>query len=263
MSHTNYNLRLLICSLIIVAIPLHGATKLHVAEGRPIVDGVYVNGHGPFRFLLDTGANVNLVETGLARKIGMNATFQTELSSSDGKTAASGSDGNEVTLDTVKATAQKFLFTDLEAVHKIDPDVRGVLGQWFLAGFDYRLDLRNKHLNFGKQDAAGTRAQFANLNGRPVVATNLGNLVLDSGTARLILFGAQADSEGNGYVKTLTGLQNIGTASRKLTIEGSDVWHGDAVTMPSRTEPGIAGLLPLSFFRAIYVCNSEGYAVFE
>ena len=227
------------------------------------MDRVYVNGHGPFRFLLDTGANVNLIETGLARKIGMNATFRTELSSSTGKTAASGSDGNEFALDTVKATPQKFLFTGLEAVHKIEPDVRGVLGQWFLAGFDYRLDLRNKHLDFGKQDPAGTRAQFANLNGRPVIATNLGNLVLDSGAARLILFGTQADSEVNGYMKTLTSSQNIGTASRKLTIEGSDVWHGDAVTIPSRTEPGIAGLLPLSLFRAVYICNSKGYAVFE
>ena len=33
--------------------------------------------------------------------------------------------------------------------------------------------------------------------------------------------------------------------------------------MPSQTEPGVDGLLPLVFFKVIYVCNSEGYAVFE
>src|SRR5579862_8304020 len=76
MRRTNHTIQILICSLILGVGPLLGGVKLQVREGRPIVDGVYVNGHGPYRFLLDTGANVNLIETGLARKIGMNATFQ-------------------------------------------------------------------------------------------------------------------------------------------------------------------------------------------
>ena len=33
--------------------------------------------------------------------------------------------------------------------------------------------------------------------------------------------------------------------------------------MPGGTEPGIADLLPLRLFKAIYVCNSEGYVAFE
>lgn len=265
MRHTNDTIRFLICTLSIAAIPVHAATKLQVVEGRPVVDGVYVNGHGPYRFLVDTGTNVNLIEIDLARKIGMNATFEVELASASGKTPMSGSDGNEVALESAKADEQKFLFTALEAVHKLDPDARGLLGQWFLSRFDYTLDLRGKRIEFGKQERNGTRVRFTMLNGRVLVPSSLGDLVLDSGASWLILFGVESDGGGGsrGLVRTFTGSQAIGTASRKLVIGGRNVWHGDAVTMTSRTEPGVAGLLPLSLFKATYVCNSEGYVVFE
>jgi len=265
MRNTKHTIRILICTLIIATVPLSGGVKMQVREGRPIVDGVYVNGHGPYRFLIDTGANVNLIETGLARKIGMHSTFQVDVASSAGKTLTPGSDGNEIALDPVKADAQKFLFSPLEAVHNLAPDVRGVLGQWFLSRFDYSLDLRGKCLEFGNQDRSGTRVQFKMLNGRTVIPTSVGGLVLDSGSARLVLFGVEPDGDdGNrGFVRTLAGSQWIGTVSRKLIVEGRNVWRGEAVTMMSRTEPGVAGLLPLGLFRAIYVCNSESYVVFE
>ena len=41
---------------------------MRVRDGRPIVDGVYVNGHGPYRFLVDTGTMRNLIDADLARK---------------------------------------------------------------------------------------------------------------------------------------------------------------------------------------------------
>jgi hypothetical protein len=35
------------------------------------------------------------------------------------------------------------------------------------------------------------------------------------------------------------------------------------VAIPNRSEPGVDGLMPLSSFKTIYECNSEGYVVFE
>jgi hypothetical protein len=263
MRHTNPSIQFLICSLIIGAVPLCGAVKMQVVEGRPIVGGVYVNGHGPYRFLVDTGANVNLIETGLARKIGMDPTFKVDFVSASGKTQMSGSDDNEVTLDPVKAPAQRFLFSRLEALHILAPDVQGILGQWFLARFDYAIELSSKRLEFGKQERNGTRVKFTMQNGRMLVPSSLGDLMLDSGASRLVLFGVDSDGGSPGRVRTLTGTQAIGMVRRKLVIEARNVWHGDAVTMRSRTEPGVAGLLPLGLFKAAYVCNSEGYVVFE
>ena len=266
MRHTNRDFLLPICALVIASGPLLGETVMQVRDGHPIVEGVYVNGHGPYRFLVDTGTNVNLIETKLARSIGLVASFRTELASSTSIVVVPGCDGIEVALDSVKADAQKFLFSGLEAPRKRWADIQGVLGQWFLAGFDYTLDLRGKRMEFGKQDRNGTRTRSTTINGRMAVSTSLGDLVLDSGTDRLVLFGVQADmgSAFKGELRTVTGSRQIGTVFTKpLVIEGRKVWCGDAVAIPNRPEPGVDGLLPLGLFKTVYVCNSEGYVVFE
>jgi hypothetical protein len=265
MRHANY-IQILIGSLIITTVPLFAGVKMQVREGRPIVDGIYVNGHGPYRFLVDTGTNVNLIETRLARAIGMTATFQVDLASAAGKIPATGSDGNQVALDSVKADGQKFLFSGLEAIHDFSPDIQGVLGQWFLSQFDYTLNLRGRQLEFGKQDRNGTRSHFRIVNARPVVSTSLGDLALDSGAAQLVLFGVQPDSGSNirRELRTATGTQTIGLVSgKRLIIEGREIWDGGAVAIPAPSEPGLDGLMPLSLFKSIYFCNSEGYVVFE
>ncbi len=118
-----------------------------------MLDGVYVNGQGPYRFLLDTGTNMNLMESRLAKKIGMRTTFSDVVESAAGKISMPGSDGNIVELGPVRAEQQRFQYSDLDSLHMLWPDIRGVLGQAFLAGFDYTLDLRGKQLEFGKQDA--------------------------------------------------------------------------------------------------------------
>src|SRR5262249_41030541 len=66
-----------------------------------------------------------------------------------------------------------------------------------------------------------------------------------------------------GELRTATGSQQIGLVSgRPLTIEGRKISRGDAVALPNRT-PGVDGLLPISLFKAIYICNSGGYLVFR
>jgi hypothetical protein len=266
MRHTNQTFQILICSLIIGTSSLYGGVRLQVRDGRPIVDGVYVNGHGPYRFLVDTGSNINLIETGLARKNGMAPTFQVELTSAAGKVPVSGSDGNEVVLDSAKADEQKFLFSTLDAIHNSSRDVQGVLGEWFLARFDYTLDLRGKRLEFGKQDSSGTRSTLKMINARPVVSTSLGDLALDSAATRLTLFGVRSDVGGDfkGELRTVAGTRKIGLASSKpLVIEGRKIWDGDAIAISGRPESGVDGLMPLGLFKSVYVCNSEGYVIFD
>jgi hypothetical protein len=64
-------------------------------------------------------------------------------------------------------------------------------------------------------------------------------------------------------VRTVTGSQAAGKVSKSLTVEGRTFWRSDAVAMPGSGEHGVAGLLPLGMFKSIYVCNSEGFIVFE
>jgi hypothetical protein len=257
-----------ICVLILAG-PLVNAVNLRVREGRPIVDGVYVNGHGPYRFLVDTGSTLNHLEPRLAQSIGLKPTFRTELTSSAGVTVAAGATGIEVALDSARAEGQTFLFAGIEALHQLSSDLQGVLGQEFLSRFDYLLDLRGKRLEFGKPEVAfipaddrRTRVQLKTVSGRPVVSTSLGALVLDSGTHKVTLFGVAATVLTQGMT-TMSGFLKVGTVSRKLLIDGRTVWHGEAVAIPRPAETGVAGLLPVSLFKAVYVCNSEKYLVLD
>jgi hypothetical protein len=265
MQHTILKIKMLICLFIIATCPLLAEVKMQVSGGRPIVNGVYVNGHGPYRFLVDTGTNVNFIEANLARSIGLKTTFRTPLTSSTGATSVSGGDGIEVLLDLARSEGQRFLFLPLETIHDFTPDIQGVLGQEFLSRFDYTLDLRGNRLEFGKQHRNGTRVRFRMINAEPVVSTSLGDLILDSGARQLVLFGVQPDSGYGlaGELRTATGSQRAGLVSGKpLVIDGRKISRGDAMTIPNRT-PGVDGLLPLSLFKAIYFCNSQGYVVFE
>jgi len=253
-----------ICLLVVSVGQLAVAVKIEVVQGLPVVNGVFVNGHGPYRFLVDTATTSNHIEPRLARSIGLAAAFRTELTSSVGTIAATGIDGVEVELDGARADRQMFLFTGMDAVHHLEFGIRGILGQGFLSRFDYLLDLRGKRLEFGRQEASGHRAPFRVVDGRAAVATSLGDLVLDSGAESVILFGVRPESTESGFtLRTLAGSQPVGIVYRKLLIEGRRIWSGTAVAIPERNEPGVSGLLPLNLFRSVYVCNSESYAVLE
>jgi len=91
------------------------AVTLSLRDGRPIVDGVYVNGHGPYRFLVDTGSTLNHLDPKLAASIGLPVTFHTNLTSSTGVAPASSSEGTEIRLGPAGADQQVFLFAGIEA----------------------------------------------------------------------------------------------------------------------------------------------------
>ncbi len=145
-----------------------------------MVHGVYVNGHGPYSFLLDTGTTANHLDPKLAQAIGLKATFRSQLVSSTGSKYVPGTDGVEVTLGSVHAEGQRFSFTGVDLVRQLTPGVQGVLGQTFLSHFDYLLNLR------------GIRTPLRIDQARPVVSTSPGALGLDSGTRWVTLFGVES-----------------------------------------------------------------------
>ena len=265
-SYTTFTCLVLALALpsMVTANPAADEVKLEIREGRPVVDGVYVNGHGPYRFLLDTGATLNQIEPALAQSIGLTKTFETPLTTSTGITSASGSEGHEVRLGPKSADGQVFLFAGMDAIHQLSSDIQGVLGQVFLSRFDYLLDVRARRMAFGNAalDGKGTRAPFTIVQGRPVVATNLGQLVLDSGAHFMVRFGVRA-AEATHEMVTASGTTQVGTVFSKLVIAGRTLWRGDAIAVPRPAESGAEGLLPISVFKTVYVSNSENYVVLD
>jgi hypothetical protein len=239
-----------------------GAVTLHVKDGRPIVDGVFVNGHGPYRFLLDTGATLNQIDPRLASTIGLTATFQTSLTSSSGVVAIGGVKDADVRLASATAGAQVFLLGGMDAIHHFSSDIQGVLGQVFLTRFDYLLDMRAGRIVFGADgcDANGTKLTFHLVHGRPVVPTSLGSLVLDSGAQLLVRYRVAPDNAGREMLTT-AGRATVGAVASTLVVGGRQFWRGDAMALAKSDEVDSDGLLPAGVFHAIYVCNSEQYVV--
>jgi hypothetical protein len=211
---------------------------------------------------VDTGATLNQIEPKLAQLIGLVETFQTAMTSSTGVTSASGSEGHEVRVGSVTADEQVFLFAGMDAIHQLSPDIQGVLGQVFLSRFDYLLEVRARRLEFGKQefDGMGTLARFTTVQGRPVVSTSLGWLVVDSGAHLMVRFGLRA-AEATHEMVTVSGTTRVGTVFSALVIDGRTLWRGNAIAVLHPAETGAAGLMPVSIFKAVYVSNSEGYIV--
>jgi hypothetical protein len=234
---------------------------LKLVTGKPVVDGVFLNGHGPYRFLLDTGSQSNQLDSGLARKLGLAATLQLHLQTPSGESTVPGGRVSNVALGSAEAGDQEFLFTRFDDLSTLPSGVRGILGQEFLAHFDYMLDFQRHRLTFGESSVAGAQTDFRLIYGRMAVSTNLGDLVLDSGAEILFLF-RKSTRAASAQVMGATG------ARVAVSFETApEVRIGDRRYRPAQAEyfpvPAAeeAGLLPANLFQAIFICNSKQYVV--
>lgn len=240
--------------------------KLQMRDGLPVVDGVYLNGSGPYRFLLDTGAAINQMEPALANALGLQPTFKSQLgSSTTGWAFVTGAGGITVAVDGAQADEQKFFFAGLETLQLESSNVQGVLGQEFLSRFDYLLDLKAKRLEFGSlvpTPQKGTRVDFTMVDGRPALDTSLGRLILDSAADVLVRFNISGGVSTR-QIATLTGTTSVSMVRSALLINGRAIWKGHAAAVPMRAGSGADGLLPVTLFKTVYVSNSEGYLVLD
>ena len=143
--------------------------------------------------------------------------------------------------------------------------IEGLLGQEFLSHFDYLLDLKEGRLEFGSLDHPlhdGARTHFTMVEGRPVIATSLGKMVMDSGADAVVRFRVPGGATTR-QLRTLTGMTAVGTVRSTLVIEQRKFWQGEAVAVPQPHESGVDGLLPLGLFDKVYVNNSESYVILE
>ncbi len=142
------------------------------------------------------------------------------------------------------------------------PTFQGVLGQEFLAHFDYLLDFAGRRIVFGSAEPeGGSRTDLNLVDGRPAVDTDQGRLVLDSGTETAILFGTSSPAS-RATIQTASGARSVSAVRNfRLRIAGR-AYTTAAVSVP-KVSLQEDGLVPASLFHAIYVCNSGKYLVID
>jgi hypothetical protein len=223
-------------------------------DAYAVIGQVFLNGAGPFRFIIDTGAESTTISAKLATKLSLRPTYRVEVDSVNGTKFTPAAIVTCVNAGNMTAYNVEVLWHDF-TVEGID----GILGQSFLGRFRLLLDYEKEQVIFepAQEPDGGIRLPVERLAGRPAVHAGALRLILDSGAPRLILFKTAPGRTGQrvpvaGGLPGLPPVQGDSGVLPRLTL-------GDLVLLnvpyvfisnPSRNEDG---LLPLSLFSWVYL----------
>jgi len=254
------------------AVPL--SIPLRVSEGFLLVDGVFLNGAGPYRFLVDTGATTNQLDAVLAESLAMKATYRVELVTVSGSRAVPAARVAKIQVGPVSADDIEMLWMPLTEVRKVDRRIQGVLGQDFLRRFNYVLDFRGHRIVFEPATVAGEEIPAERVEGRLAVHSAedrvLGRrrLILDSGANTLCLFSAEdvaLDPLSSVRLQTATGSTEGRFGKLRELRLGSQVYRDIPAAMlrSAKNGEGADGILPLRLFKAVYVNNARNVVILD
>jgi hypothetical protein len=268
--------------------------RFHFVNRHQIIVAVSVNHAGPFKFLLDTGTQVTMVDPSLAAALHL-STQGTAVVASVGTRASA----FFARLDLLEAGShsvadQKVLVYDLQNLQAAGLEIRGVLGEDFLEHFDMLID--NAHGLLCLDDAGVMRAEVKGRHvdllspaqtgdGAPlpkslIVSVRLSDgmrpvrLKLDSGTNVPFLYNtsqymALGAFRGQSLRGGATGAQQTYTAlpPQNVKIGSVELARVLFVTLggaqKDQRTSDFDGLLTLGLFRRVFIEHADHYAVLE
>lgn len=265
-----------------------------LVAGAWVVIPVKVNQSGPYDFLVDTGAQITVIDPALASGLGIKLQGTARLVSvSDVSPASIG------ILDSIEAGSNVvkkpyIVVQDLKEIQKAAPDIRGVLGLNFLSHFDMLIDYRHNLLCL--DESTGMQAE---LHGEPislvkprlpaevpdmsplVIAVNLSDtgtrpilLQVDSGSDGAILYagnreleepllkrarfqGAEVDEIRRAFA--VLPPQDMKLGSRTVR----NVHFVTPVKAPSVSNRAEDGVLPTVLFQRVFISHSDRLIMFD
>ena len=255
---------------------------------------VMINHTGPYEFLLDTGAQISIVEPFLAEELHLKPQGDINVLSVTANATA-----KFVALDLVEvgsfAVHQPLAAVQSMAqLRSIDPEIRGLLGGNFLAHFDLLLDYGHKFLCLDdsdklRQSLQGERVPMMLWTGRPsdssipepiLISARLPEdrsrstiLTLDSGTNAPVLFTRPLEtstlaSQARSGATTGGAVQYFVALPVKDVQVGPHTWVEVKFVAPlnntqSTGRIGTDGLLPTQLFKRLLISYAGGYVVFN
>lgn len=269
--------------------------RYHALERSQIGVDVTINGHGPYEFLLDTGAQLTVIETSLAEELNLQP-----VGSIGVVAVANYSKAALVVPDSVQTgslTVSRLIAAvqGLGQIQAVNPTLRGILGQNFLARFDLLIDHGRKMICLDDtrdlQDALkGERVELirageqesdlpftqpllirAHLPGDGAAGTILR---VDSGSNAPLLFGKKIEilpwlqrtnARRAGVVNGSLSLAVMPSQNVKI---GTRITRQIAFLTPINTgrklaKAGEDGLLPTTLFRRVFISYRDSVAMFD
>lgn len=259
-------------------------------RGSSIVVPVYVNDNGPFDFLLDTGSTITIVDPELLRSLELGVLEDGTVATLTGKAPIPLAVARTVSLGPVTESKVELGVRNLAGLREVDSKIRGVLGQNVLRNVDYLIDNRKRTIEF---DFGGSLA--AVLDGERVSTSRIEtsdnpnywntevpvkvaeskphglNLILDSGSASVVLFSDSIDltrlparASLPMVMKDDTGnRQSISEYPAQLSVGGVSLQVKARVMTIGFKGMAANGLLPTAGFDSVYISNSGSFVIFE
>jgi predicted aspartyl protease len=250
--------------------------KFRLVQDYLIIVPVQINDDSEtLEFLLDTGTNTSIIIPEVAARLNLRPVDRTEIVTVTGSIIASRSFLPRLTLGGKSSANTEILWSDLPELRRLDNRVSGILGQNFLAQFNFTLDFRERRINFAEMDAnqfaRAVRVPFEKDEGRILLNLKLKQttlkFVFDSGAADLMLF-ASGCQKLAGQIERSEQVTQVSTnAGKSLTQTGwlDKLQFGDkvmrrvTVALLNEVERTEDGLLPMRLFRSVYFNNQAGY----
>lgn len=244
-------------------------------DGYAFVDAV-INGHGPFRMLIDTGTTTSLLNPDAAKEAGLVYDHRVIVNSLGGEKPFPATSVGELRVGSARASGLEIVASPIAQLRRIDRNARGVLGQNFLGRWAYLIDYGRKKLWLGED--ARLRAEelpfvlsAQQTNGLTVLAVTLEagrpawRLTLDSGASHLLVKCGHRcpwimDPGSRERVMTLNGDRPVQSGTLpQVEVAGATISlvHALLVGTEASDQPD-EGVIPSQWFSAVYVDADSG-----
>jgi len=236
--------------------------KTSLAGHAVVLNGVFLNGAGPYHMLIDTGNASSIVRPEIARRLNLKAAYTVEQASVAGVRRVPVAILDEVRAGSVSDRSVEAIIGDV-----FQSGVDGVLGESWLVRHDYLLDYHNHRIALdGPPVGSGIRVPLRSTDGRPTVAASINGrtreLVVDSGASAVILYEKPTpDGAPSAQLDTNGGIARAQRCTVRFSLSGAHDRLMGAVRIDVH---GLGpGLLPASAFASVFVSNREGFVEFS
>ena len=269
------------------------SVPFRVINGHQIILVVSVNHAGPYNFLLDTGAQISMVDPSLVAQLHLDTKGTAVVAGAGSRQSVSVAELDLLEIGAHSVASPKVLVYDLHPLQTSDLNIRGVLGEDFLEHFDMLIDNAHRLLCLDASGAmrravkgprislvaSADTEQGTPLSDLLIVTVRLSDasrpvrLMLDSGANGAILYNTSGymappqlrNLEGTGMdgtklIFSALPLQNVKIGSLRLS---GVPFVSLAGTQNDARAKGFDGVLTMGLFRSVFIAHADHFAVLE
>jgi hypothetical protein len=163
---------------------IHGSVEMEIVGRHPVVM-VELNGRGPYRFIVDTGAAVSVIDSSLANELELPVVGETDLMSPAGGTPVESSlvSIDDLAMSTAVFRKVQAATMDLSSLFRSPDAPRGVLSASLFGGLLLTFDYPRSRISFEKGalgPADGSEIfEYDAGGGLPVIPVSLAGVIVD------------------------------------------------------------------------------------